>query len=154
MKKLLIFCMCSYSIFLSCEYSCGEAELSISLIGFTSNETDTIIVRKFSKSTGFSTIIDTFLLNEKNSGYYLTNDTLEINASYGTDNGLLSRYDYEIYMPESNKLYQVSEIMENYRSESNSGCKKEYCLNSITSYKVNGKLIPAEEYVYTLYITK
>jgi bisphosphoglycerate-dependent phosphoglycerate mutase len=138
----------------SCMQTCAEVELSISLIGFTSNETDTIIVRKFSKSTGFSTIIDTFLLNEKNSGYQLQNDTLKIIAAYGTDNGLLSRYDYEIYLPEGNKLYQVSEIMEDYRSESTSGCTKEYCINSITSYKINGKLIPAEEYIYTLFISK
>ncbi|HEY6435833.1 MAG TPA: hypothetical protein VIY47_04530 [Ignavibacteriaceae bacterium] len=154
MKKLLIFCMFSYSILHSCSYSCSEATLSISLIGFTSDETDTVIVRKFTKSANFTTILDTFLLNETNSSYYLENDTLKINAAYGTDDGLLSRFDYEIYMPENNELYQISEIMEVYRSISNSGCTKEGCINSITSYKIDGKLIPAEEYVYTLYISK
>ena len=154
MKKLLIFCLCSYSIFHSCSYSCSDATLSISLIGFTSDETDTVIVRKFTKSADFTTKLDTFLLSETNSSYSLKNDTLEISASYGNENGLRSVYDYEIYLPESNKLYQITEIMEVYRSISNSGCTKEGCMNSITSYKINGQSIPVDEYIYTLFISK
>jgi len=154
MKQFLLFCMCSYLILPSCQYSCRDAEISISLIGFTSNETDTIIVRKFTKSTGFSTILDTFSLNKTNSSYNLKNDTLEVNASYGTHIGLRSGYNYEIYLPENNKLYQISEIVEDYRSISNTGCTKESCINSITSYKLDGKIIPTEKYSNTFYISK
>ena len=138
MRQFLLFCMCSYLILPSCSQTCSEAESSLSLIGFASNETDTIIVRKFSKSTGFATILDTFLLNKTNTSYNLVNDTLQIGVHFGPGHGLLSGYDYEIYIPENNKLYQISEIVENYESQ-NVGCKKVLCINSIASYKINGK---------------
>jgi hypothetical protein len=55
-------------------------------------------------------------------------------------------------MPENNKLYQISEIVENYESQ-NVGFKKVLCINSIASYKINGKITPAVD-GYTLSIPK
>ena len=152
MKKFLLFCMCSYLILPSCNQTCHDAESSISLIGFTSNETDTIIVRKFSKSTNFTTLLDTFLVTEANTSYNRINETLHIFVSFAPEHGLASGYNYEIYIPENNKLYQISEIVENYESQ-NVGCKKVLCINSIASYKINGKITPAVE-GYTLSIPR
>jgi hypothetical protein len=153
MKHFLICALFFYALINSCSYSCSNATSTITLIGFTSRETDTIIVRKFSKATNFATIIDIFLVNKTNSSYYQKNDTLEISASYKTDNGLLSKYDYEIYVPYNNKLYQISEIKEDYKSI-NSGCKKVGCINSITSYKLNGQIIIGDKTRTTIIIPK
>jgi len=152
MKQFLIFCMCCYLILPSCMQTCVDAESSITLSGFTNNETDTIIVRKFAKSANFTTMLDTFFVTEANTSYNRINNTLHLFVSFDPDHGLSSGYDYEIYIPENNKLYQISEIVENYESK-NTGCKKVRCINSIASYKINGKIIPAED-GYTIFIPK
>ncbi len=151
--SLLIVLLCFTILLNSCSYSCTDATSTISLIGFLNSETDTVIVRKFSKSTNFTTILDTFLLNNINSNFQIQNDTLKIIASYQTDNGLLSRYNYEVYLPKIKKLYQISEIKEEYRSI-NTGFNKVGCINSIDSYKINGKLILGDKINATFFISK
>ena len=147
---LLIICIASNS----CNHECIRAASNIALVSYLPGETDTVIVRKFEKNSTFTTVIDTFLLNRLTSSYQNKNDTLEIFESYGTDKELLSKYDYEIYLPGINRLYQITEITEEFESM-NMGlsCKKVACLNTIRSYKVNGQLLNGNP-EYTFYLVK
>ena len=155
MKQIwpILFFLCAALI--SCEYPCSNATSTISFVNFPSNETDTVIVRKFSKSENFTKILDSFVLNNLTSGYYQSNDTLKIIESYKTDNGLLSSYEYEIFLPEISKTYKITEIVEEFRSI-NRGLSntKEGCLNSIRSYKVNGELKPGNLFGGTFYLNR
>jgi len=135
---LLIICI----TLISCNYDCNHATANISLLSFPVNETDTIIVRKFTKSSNFKSLLDTFSLNKSNSSYQRTNDTLEIYNTFGTDNGLLGKYDYEVYLPEINRLFQITEISEAFQSiNSGLSCNKVACVNYFKSYKVNEQLV-------------
>lgn len=154
MRQHLTFFMIISVTFLSCSYDCSNATANFSLVSFQPGETDTIIVRKFTKMSNFTTLLDTFSLNQSNSSYRNNNDTLEVIYSFGTDNGLLSKYDYEIYLPGINRLYKISEISEEFRSINQGlSCNKSGCINSFKSYKMNGKLIDVNS-AYTLYFLK
>jgi len=154
MRQPFTFFIIISLIFFSCSYECSNATVNFSLVSFQPGETDTIIVRKFIKMSNFISLLDTFSLNQFNSSFNTTNDTLDIRYSFGTDNGLLSKYDYEIYLPGINKLYKISEINEEFRSINQGlSCKKIGCINSIKSYRMNGELINVNSY-YTLYFVK
>ena len=155
MKQIWAILFFLWAAFTSCEYHCSNATSTISFVNFQSNETDTLIVRKFIKAENFTKILDSFVLNNLTSGYYQSNDTLKIIEAYKTDNGLLSSYDYEIFLPEISKTYKITEIVENLQSI-NKGLSntKEGCINSISSYKVNGQLKPGNIYGSTFYLNR
>jgi hypothetical protein len=154
MKQFSIFLLIICATFNACKHECKRAASNIALVSYLPADTDTIIVRKFEKESAFATIIDEFPLNRLTSTYQNKNDTLEIFASYGADDGLLSKYDYEIYLPGINRLYQVTEITEEFESMNvGLSCTKEECLNTIRSYKVNGQLTNGNP-EYAFYLVK
>lgn len=138
----------------SCTHKCLRTESHIALVSFLPEETEEVIVRKFEKDSNFTNATDSFSLNRYNSTYQKTNDTLIIFASYGSDNGLLSKFDYEIYLPVNDRLYQISEITETFESMNvGLSCTKEECMNTIRSYKINGQLMDGNP-EYTFYLRK
>ena len=143
------------TLFACKEYPCNKAISEISFIAFQRNETDTIIIRKFEKATNFNQLVDTFLLNQFNSSYNLSNDTFTVSSTYGNDMGLLSKYDYEVYLPQINRDYKLTEITEDIQSR-NAGLSmdKVGCINPIKSYKINGLLVSGEYNYYIFYLHK
>jgi hypothetical protein len=154
MKQFSIFLLIICATFNACKHECKRAASNISLVSYLPAETEAVIVRKFEKNSSFTTMIDTFYIDRLTSSYQNKNDTLEIFASYGADDGLLSKYDYEIYLPGINRLYQVTEITEEFESMNvGLSCTKEECLNTIRSYKVNGQLTNGNP-EYAFYLVK
>ncbi len=152
---LSVFCIS----LLSCgkDVPCDDETSTLSFISFPDTETDTIILRRFTKATNFNTPIDTFLLNKFNSSYSKYNDTLEIGNSFGGDNGLKSKYDYEIYIPQTNRLFRVNDIVEDFLHTRGGGLfswDKRGCVNTIKSYRLNGQLISGEYNYYRFYIKR
>jgi len=154
MRQLLTFLIIISGTFLSCSYECSNATANFSFVSFQPAETDTIIVRKFTKMSNFTSLLDTFSLNQSNSSYRNTNDTLEVFHPFGTDNGLLSKYDYEIFLPGANRLFKISEIIEDFQSINQGlSCNKVGCMNFFKSYKMNAELITVNS-TLTLYFVK
>ncbi len=136
---LLLFFCCATSN--SCTQKCLRAKAQIALVSFLPEETEEVVVKKFEKGSNFRTLIDSFYLNRLTSTYQERNDTLTILASYGLDNGLFSKYDYEVFMPRNHRLYQINEITETTESMNvGLSCTKEACSNAIRSYNINGQL--------------
>ena len=152
---LNIFCIC----LLSCgkDIPCDDATSTLNFISFPDTETDTIILKRFTKATNFVTPVDTFFFNKLNSSYAVFSDTLEIGNSFGGDNGLKSKYDYEIYLPQTNKIFRISEIIEEFTHTRGGGLfsmDKRGCVNPIKSYKLNGQLVSGEYNYYRFYIKR
>lgn len=150
---LSIFCI----FLLSCnkEISCNEATSTLNFISFPNIETDTIILKRFTKATNFTTPVDTFSIHNSNSSYERFNDTLQIGNSFGGDNGLKSKYDYEIFLPHSNRIFRISEITEEFTHITGGGLfsmDKRSCVNLIKSYKINGQLVNGDYNYYRFYI--
>lgn len=156
MKAVLFLWVISAFTLFSCgEYPCTRASSRFVLIGFPENETDTVIVRKYVKGTSFTTLLDTFLLDSHNNSFYQLNDSLEITAAYGTDNGLTSEYDYQIALPNAGKTYQLTKITEEIRTiRTGLSMDKVGCINPVKSYELNGRLISGSNDYYFFYIRK
>jgi hypothetical protein len=114
------------------DYPCSKAELQFGLVGFSNAESDTIILRRFTKIGTGSVLIDTFLLT--NIWFQRSLDTLRMVGFPGSAL-LQSDYNYEIFFPAAAKLIKVSDIVEEqlYMKPH----RKMGCGNRIISYVLN-----------------
>ena len=141
---LLIF---AGSSFYACgSYNCGEAEgLRISTIGLTAVEIDTIILRKFTKGSGFTSRIDTLSVNSSNALFQFPYTTKDTSFMGVLSAGVLlkSKYDYEIYIPAVNKLVSITDISEPQQRMKKGlfNTSKEYCVNAIQSFQQDGQMV-------------
>lgn len=147
------FCACG-------SYNCGEAEgLRISTVGLTAVEIDTIILRKFTKGSNFTSRIDTLSINPFNALFqfpYTTKDT-SFMGILSEDVLLRSKYDYEIFIPSVGKLVRITAISEPQQRMKKGlfSTTKEYCINAIQSYQQDGRTItPKNNWQPEIYIQK
>ncbi|MEO8860731.1 MAG: hypothetical protein ABI358_04875 [Ginsengibacter sp.] len=129
------------------------ASSSPALVSFSEAETDTVVVRRFSKATNFTTLKDTFLLTSANANFQRMNDTTLLLQNIDQYNIITSPYDYEIFIPKANRLFKISEVVEKIQSVSG-GLDKIVCINPIISYKINGQLITPTSYYGFVYLNK
>ncbi len=132
---------------------CQMANSIPALVSFSQAETDTVVVRRFSKATNFTTLKDTFLLTSANSNFQRMNDTTLLLQSIDQNNIITSIYDYEIFIPKANRLFKISDVIEKIQTAT-SGVNKVGCINPITSYKINGQLITPTSYFGYVYLNK
>ena len=133
MKYAAIFFVLLFS---SCNYPCAPSlGLRMELVGFTEQEASVIILKKYKKSTGFTTPIDSLLIDSTVTRFKLNNDTLKITSTISSTN-LLSNFDYIISLPQSNAVFYISEMNEP-QIEGRKGLTKIMCGNSIQSCKIN-----------------
>ena len=86
--------------------SCIDPELVLNFVSFTNAETDSIVLRKYVKNVGFTSLVDSTIISRSNSLYQQSNDTLHIFTSVGGDYPVDIQFDYEVYMPAGNKLFE------------------------------------------------
>lgn len=137
----------------SCEKPCTKAQAVFSLIGFTDSEADTIILRKFAKSSSFSIPLDTALLDIR---FNRSHDTLKA-VSFTGDAILVSDYNYQVFFPESSQLITITDIIENENTATEgllSCTKKDACMNNISGYTINGQFNPIDNKFDLIYLKK
>ena len=106
------------------------------LVGFTLQEADTIILKKYEKGKGFTVQIDSLVIDGNITHFTLSNDTLKITSTLSTTN-LLSQFDYLISIPSTNSVFYITEMNEPLQ-EGRKSTNKGICMNSIQSCKING----------------
>jgi hypothetical protein len=148
--KYFIFIISCCTIFSSCgTYPCAEAQgLRISPVSFTEAERDTIVFRKFVKNGSFTSLLDTTIITADNAVFKTSNDTANMVAAAGILR-LVSKYDYEIYIPAVNRLTKITDIIEPQLEGNNKSIfntRDILCGNSIQSYKKDGQLLTAKEF--------
>lgn len=147
-----VFCACG-------SYNCGEAEgIRIATVGLTAAEIDTIILRKFTRGSNFSSRIDTLSLNSSNAVFqfpYTTKDTSFLGI-LNPDVLLKSKYDYEIFIPAVNKLVRITAISEPQQRMKKGlfNSTKEYCVNTIQSFQQDGQMVTPNIWQPEVYIHK
>jgi hypothetical protein len=146
----LLLCL----LFASCaRQPCLRANSAIALISFTNAESDTVILRRFTRSTDFVTLKDTFILSSVIGNFQMRNDTTFIFQYVDQYNAITSTYDYEVSIPKANKVFRISNVTEDIRSI-HAGLGKVNCINPIISYKLNGQLISGKNNYDFIYLTK
>jgi len=139
--KRLCYLLVMYSIVLS-GCSCQEAVCTIydngktSVTGFTDDELDTLVVRRYEAATGFATIVDTTLVS------VLRDD--QLGTRYFEDNRNYEEFNIEYYFPGVPKSVRLTGAA--YSASSVKDCSfwnKSYlvgCTRFLTSYTRDGKL--------------
>jgi hypothetical protein len=120
MRILLFLQICFISILLigSCDGTpCARGDLSFGLVGFTDQESDTIILRSFTKTNTGQVLRDTLLLNSERVGWQRSGDTLTFSFT-NAEIFLVSDYNYEIFLPGPGTLFTVTDIKEDFNSQS------------------------------------
>jgi hypothetical protein len=131
---------------------CGRGDLAFGLVGFSDQESDTIILRSFTKSNTGQVLRDTLLLNSERVGWRRRSDTLTFSyADVGIF--LVSDYNYEIFLPDPGTLFTVTDIKEDFNSQSPGCGKKPFCINPLTGYTLNGQPVTHNGYE-PLYLVK
>lgn len=132
----------TYTIFVlfllgSCTYPCGKSDgFIINFISYTEQEVSSYTVKRYSKGSNFSNLIDSIIINSSIISYRQNNDTLQWTSSSSVAN-LTSDYDYHVSIAATGNQYQITEIFEP-QQEGRKSMKKPYCINGIASCKVNG----------------
>ena len=108
----------------------------MSFVGFTEQEIDTIVLKKYEKGRDFSRAVDSLIIDSNVTRFWLSNDTLRIAATISTTN-LLSSFNYRISIPSTNSIYTITDLYEP-QQEGRASTRKIMCGNSIQSCKING----------------
>src|SRR5665647_1163812 len=116
---------------------------AIYFTSFVSSDIDSITIRRFSTTSNFNTPIDTIFLTASNSVQFPHGDTTKfyiIDTAFKLSTG----FNYEIFIPATNTLSKISNIVEIRSSQKIClvcDCVRSPCLNPISSYKLNGQVI-------------
>ena len=150
--KPWLVCAISVSMLAACSRSrpCVEGTAILNFVSFTDAETDSIVLRKYVKDNGFNSLIDSVIISKNNSIYQKSNDTLHILTSMQGEYNLDIHYDYEVYMPYTNKLFRISNIVVE-QTEMNGDLTyfdKNICLDPMRSYTLNGQTINTDSYEF------
>lgn len=140
MKKKHLLWLLIISI-ISCNKDCRPAELIFSFKGFSQDEVETVIVRRFSNAD-LHTPMDTALYEVPNISYSVQGDTLRFNR-INTILPLTSGFQYEVWLPKPGILFNIMSINEEERKNDRGAfnCNKDLCVNKIQSAVVNGETL-------------
>jgi hypothetical protein len=132
-------------------YKCGERKIISTFIGFQQSEIDTLVVKRFTANDGFRTLMDSFLITNReltgiygNGIYTIIGDTtlVAIDGNY-PNIGIYPGYDWSICIPGRNRTVSISNIV----SADNEGSR--HCFNPINSFKVDDVVITSPNYFVT-----
>ena len=146
MKKRLLYIvlvLAAISGFYACGYYNCQASpgLRIGTIGLTAAEIDTIILRKYTKGSGFTNRIDTLQIDSSNALFqfpFAGKDTSFMGV-FSMDALLKSNYDYEIFIPAVNKLVKITGIYEpQQKMKRTLTSDKTACVDIIQSFQQDG----------------
>ncbi|MEO5591666.1 MAG: hypothetical protein ABIR15_20085 [Chitinophagaceae bacterium] len=161
MTKQVIYCIVSIVLFFSVSscgsYDCEESEgLRICTISLTPSEIDTIILRKYTKGSAFTNLIDTLILDSTNALFQFpfTNKDTSFLGVLKPEVLIKSKYDYEIYIPAVNRLLKITDINEPQQKMKRGffSTDKTYCMNAIVSFQQDGKIINIISYNNQIFI--
>jgi hypothetical protein len=118
--------------------------LIISFIFFPADQADSVTIRKFVKAGNFATLLDTIFFDRSISSYQTMGDPLELGFAHGQEIGLVNEYDYQVVLPPTDRLYQLTEITEEPLTIRAGLMDKTGCMNTVKSYRVGGQLITGD----------
>ena len=115
---------------------CNTATLSLNYVSFDPAETDTIVLRRYTKNSQFASLLDTATLNARNAVFSFRKDTMSVHSdTVGLQ--LYSYYDYILYLPALNRRDSLSGIYESHETQEGGRDLECTCVNRILSFYLN-----------------
>jgi hypothetical protein len=120
---------------------CEVGYLNIATINFTSQQSDTFILRRYKENSNFTLLLDSLLIARNiNANYsYQGLDTSFVSFYESNPFRLTTGFDYIVYFPATNTLRKISNIIETKNQQricATSNFKT--CYNNINGYKIDG----------------
>jgi hypothetical protein len=154
MRKQIFLLLASVMFaFVSCgpDTFCVPDLINPVLIGFSTSDIDTLILRRYKPNDNYRTLIDTLLIvnpatnNGFSDGIYSTsNDTTIVCINEGPPYEPISYgHDWIVYIPAKNKTIFISNIVSNQNEE------KKGCSAPIASFVQDSQLISAPTFFST-----
>ena len=124
------------------DFPCLEPHPILKFVAFTDAETDSIVLKKYVKSSNFSSLVDSTIIDQSNSTYEKSNDTLHIFTANGGDYPLDIQFEYEVSLPAVSRVFKITGITEQ-QTEIRKGVSldKTVCINPVISYILDGQTI-------------
>lgn len=130
--------------FIGCEKDkCINGSLRLTLQKFDSTELETVIIRKYAKTSDFTTQIDVqeFRLSQK-SGPIVPYDTVHGYIDWVYFYPMNSQYDYIVEVPNANKTFSITEIDQPQNTiKQPLLAENKMCWNGYAGCKVNGEFV-------------
>jgi len=132
----ILFSLISILVFNSCctkKYCYGVDDLdNISFYGFSQQDLDSIVIKKYNKNTNFQHILDSVFIEPE---HFISNNEYEM--LYLTDNFVID-YDYEVELLSTGQVYAFTDFTVE-KKKCNKGFLCFDYFESLESYKVNGE---------------
>ena len=150
--KLLAILLIVVTFLVGCiSKPCGLSHLTPAFIGFSQDDLDMIVVRRYEANGNFNHLLDTFVVTK--SEWYLKPsvdttviETNLINGSAPTENHLTPGDDWEVYIPALKKTTLISHIIFEQTEQRAFILNDRWgCRSPITSYIQDGELIMAQQ---------
>ena len=142
-RNLFILSLAAAALFgiqaCSCEIRCTKASLMIGYVGYDSLTLDTVIIRRYEKTTSGDRLIDTSLLsNPEQIRYRFNLDTAFWSGGLRIFE-LQSGWNYEVFIPAAGKTFKISDILEDQTRREVPCNIPRGCINSIYSITVDNR---------------
>jgi len=142
--KRIFYILIINILYFSCNPTrpCLDSNLIPAFTGYgNSNDFNSIIFRAYHQNGKFDQLLDTLYLTDIQPNQLISGDTLYFWLSGNTTSQnhyrvLSPGYDWEIFLPESERTFQISNIVNHQRE-----AQGRSCLNEISSCKINGVTI-------------
>ncbi len=140
MLKLLFLSLVVCSMVSSCtKGKCGKAHFQLTTIGFSEEETDTIIIRRFEKNTNFSILYDSLFLHKTNTSFSFYSDTTYVYYNSHDGSGIpVDDFDYQISLPQPISFFKLTDIT--YIHEYIGSGEKIVCYPRLSTYQLDGQM--------------
>ncbi len=144
MKNILIVLLLMFVVYgCSRDVPCSDTSIEVGFIGFSKNDFDTVVLRKYEANSNYQHLVDTSFFINDSSTVYQSNHTILLNTGY-QPYGIKAGNDWQIYLPKKQRLIPISNIKTEQNSIkchftiTKSQC---YCINQIYSVQLNNTVV-------------
>ena len=154
--KTVIFLFTFFALISCKKYStpCINKALLAVFVGFSPNELDTIVVRKFTKGDNLTHVLDSsiFLRSNDSSSYYSFGDTTFNYLQKIYTSCLMPENDWQIFLPSIKMTTSITRIQSPQTSQEYTAVPFDQsdndCFNPIKSFIQDGKIVYPSYYGY------
>lgn len=142
---IFMFRICSFLLSISAAIaglaSCSKNQKNcpflppqIIYVNFTDAETDTMIIRRFEKNSGFLNLLDTILVSRPHIVKTpVGNDSVRLEPdNYPVFQGDFYSYDWQVYFPGNSRLIPVEEIIPQFAKEKEASAQCQSFVSSLS----------------------
>lgn len=153
MKRILIITIL-ITCLLSCSRSidCTDPSIPFAFISFPQDALDTLVIRKFTESSNFQTLIDTIQVLSSSGSIIKQGDTSHVDLGH-PDKYLKPGFDWQIFIPSINRTISISDINKKDKTGNCAAMQTDcFCNDEILSIKVDNQTRVLQTIYSTYYL--